>query len=150
MKSTSIKVLLATAMLFATGLATSLASAMDRPYTEGPVTQISYIKIKPGMFDAYLKWIATDRKALMEEYKKAGLIVSWKVYSAEARSPHEADVILTVTYKNWAALDGLQDKQDPIVERLQGSNDKQNQAVIGREQMREVLGTSTIQELVIK
>jgi hypothetical protein len=131
-------------------IAGSLVSAADRPYTEGPVTQISYIKIKPGMFDAYMKWLASDRKTLMEEYKKAGVILSWKVYTAEARSPREADLILTVTYKNWAALDGLQDKQEPIAERLQGSNDKQNQATIGREQMREVLGTETIQELVIK
>ena len=97
-----------------------------------------------------MKWLATERKALMEEYKKAGLILSWKVYGAEARSPREADLILTVTYKNWAALDGLEDKQEPISARLQGSNDKQNQAAIGREQMREVLGSETIQELVIK
>lgn len=146
MKSTGIKVLLAATMLFTA----SLVTAEDRPYTEGPVTRISYIKVKAGMFDAYMKWIATDRKALMEEYKKAGLIVGWKVYAAEARSPSEADLILSVTYKNWAALDNLADKQEPISGRLQGSSDKQNQMAIGREQMREVLGVSTIQELVIK
>lgn len=146
MKSTGIKVLLATAMLFAT----SLVIAADRPYTEGPVTQVTYIKIKPGMFDAYMKWLATDRKALMEEYKKAGLILGWKIYSAEARTPNDANLILSTTYKNWAALDGLNDKQEPIAERLQGSSDKQNQASIGREQMREVMGSTTIQELVIK
>ncbi len=146
MKSTGIKVLLATAMLFAT----SLVIAADRPYTDGPVTQVTYIKIKAGMFEAYMKWLATDRKALMEEYKKAGLILGWKIYSAEARTPNDADLILSTTYKNWAALDGLNDKQEPIAERLQGSSDKQNQASIGREQMREVLGSTTIQELVIK
>jgi hypothetical protein len=146
MKSTGIKVLLATAML----IAGSLVSAADRPYTEGPVTRISYIKIKPGMFDAYMKWIATERKTLMEEYKKAGVILGWKVYGAEARSPREADLILTVTYKNWAAFDNLDDRQDAIAERLQGSSEKQNQMAIGREQMREVLGNETIQELVIK
>ncbi len=146
MKLTGIKVLLATAML----VATSLVTAADRPYTEGPVSTVSYIKIKPGMFDAYMKWVATDRKALMEEYKKAGLILGWKVYSARARNPHEADLILTVTYKNWAAFDNLEDKQDAITERMQGSSDKQNQMAIGREQMREVLGVDTIQELVVK
>lgn len=146
MKSTSIKVLLAAAML----LTASLATAEERPYTDGPVTNVSYIKIKPGMFDAYMKWIATERKALMEEYKKAGLILGWKVYSAQARNPHEPDLILTITYKNWAAFDNLDDKQDAIAERMQGSSDKRNQMTIGREQMREVLGADTIQELVIK
>ncbi len=146
MKSTGIKLLLATTMLFAT----SLVTAADRPYTDGPVTNVSYIKIKAGMFDAYIKWVATDRKALMEEYKKAGLILGWKVYTSQARSPSEPNLILTVTYKNWAAFDNLNDKQDAITERLQGSSDKQNQMAIGREQMREVLGVDTIQELVIK
>jgi hypothetical protein len=138
--------LLAVTMLFAA----SLSTAMDRPYTDGPVTNVSYIKIKPGMFDAYMKWVATDRKALMEEYKKAGLILAWHVYTSQARSPQEADIILTVTYKNWAAFDDLDDKQDAITERLQGSHDKQNQMAIGREQMREVLGSNSIQELIIK
>jgi hypothetical protein len=133
-------------MLFAT----SLVTAADRPYSEGPITQVTYVKIKPGMFEAYMKFIATERKALMEEYKKAGLILRWNVYTAEARSPSEADLILTVTYKNWAALDGLQDKQDPIDEKIQGSLDKQNQGAISRGSMREILGTNTIQELVIK
>ena len=146
LKMSGAKALLATAALFAAGL----VSAADRPYTEGPVTRISYIKVKPGMWDAYLKWIATDRKALMEDYKKAGVILSWRVYAAESRSPREADLILTVTYKNWAALDNLADKQDSIIERVQGPSEKQNQAAIGREQMREVLGIESIQELIIK
>ena len=147
MKTVGLKSIFAAVLLLA---ATSVMAQEAKPYSQGPITTISYIKIKPGMFEAYMKWLATERKALMEEYKKAGLILSWKVYGAEARSPREADLILTVTYKNWAALDGLEDKQEPISARLQGSNDKQNQAAIGREQMREVLGSETIQELVIK
>lgn len=147
MKTVLFKSLAATALLFALA---SVHAQEARPYSEGPVTNISYIKIKPGMFDAYMKWLATDRKNLMEEYKKAGLIIGWKIYSAQARTPREADVILTVTYKNWAAFDGLADKEEPIAAKLQGSNDKQNQAAISREQMREVLGSETVQELVIK
>jgi hypothetical protein len=30
------------------------AAAQDRPYTEGPVVAVSYIRIKPGMFDKYM------------------------------------------------------------------------------------------------
>jgi len=43
------------------------ASAQDaKPYKEGPVTQLSYIKIKPGRFDDYMKWLATsDRKSVV-------------------------------------------------------------------------------------
>jgi hypothetical protein len=147
MKTAGLKSVFAALLVLAT---TSVMAQEAKVYSEGPITTVTEIKIKPGMFDAYMKWLATERKALMEEYKKAGLILSWKVYGAEARNPRDADLILTVTYKNWAALDGLEDKQEPIAARLQGSNDKQNQAAVSREQMREVLGSQTIQELVIK
>ncbi|MFN2431447.1 MAG: hypothetical protein ABR599_01250 [Gemmatimonadota bacterium] len=32
----------------------SAAEAQDRPYTEEPVLQVSYIRIEPGMFDRYM------------------------------------------------------------------------------------------------
>src|SRR5208283_393382 len=34
-----------------------IASAMsDRPYTDGPVSDVTFIRTKPGMFDDYMKW----------------------------------------------------------------------------------------------
>ena len=140
--------LLAAAVLLA---APALSLADDaRPYTDGPVINVSYIKIKPGMFEAYMKWVATERKTLMDEYKKAGIILDWRVYGAQAKGPHEPDLILTVTYKNMAAFDSLDDRQDAILAKVAGSLDKANAASIKREEMREVLGSELIRELVIK
>ena len=139
---------LATALLLT--MTTQSIADEARPYADGPVVNVSYIKIKPGMFDAYMKWVATDRKTLMDEYKKAGVILDWRVYSAQARNPNEADIILTVTYKNMAAFDGLDDRQDAILAKVAGSLDKANAASIKREEMREVLGSELIRELVIK
>jgi hypothetical protein len=121
-----------------------------RPYAEGPVVNISFIKIKPGMFDAYMKWVATERKQLMEEQKKAGLIVDYRVYQAQAQGPNDADLILTVTYKNWAAFDGLTDRTDALITRMGSSPQKASEMAISREAMRTVLGQQTIQELVLK
>jgi hypothetical protein len=129
----------------------SIAVAQEsRSYTQGPVTEVSYIKIKPGMFDAYMKWLATERKQLMDEYKKAGLILDSRVYGAQARGPKDADIILTVTYRNWAAFDGLEDKQEAVSSRIVGTRAQANERAISRESMREVLGSETIQELVLK
>lgn len=144
---TAFKVL-ATAILMT--VATQSIADEARPYTDGPVINVSYIKIKPGMFDAYMKWVATERKALMDEYKKAGVILDWRVYGTQARSPKEPDLILTVTYKNMAAFDGLDDRQDAIIAKVAGSLDKANAASIKREEMREVLGSELIRELVVK
>lgn len=122
----------------------------DHAYTEGPVTAISYVKVKPGMFDAYLNYLQKTYKKIMEEQKKAGLVVEYGIYSANARSPHDPDLYLTVTYKNWATFDGLTARTDAITKTVWGSLDKSNEASIDREKMREILGGEVVQELILK
>lgn len=128
----------------------ALSIAEDRPYTEGPVMEVSFIRTKPGMFDQYMKWVATVRKQEMEELKKAGLVLSYAIYESRPRNPQDPDLIFTVTYKNLAALDGLQAKTDPIVDKLFGSREAATKGSISREQMREVLGSEIVRELNLK
>lgn len=138
-------------ILFLVSFALSAAwaySAEPLPYTEGPVTEVSYIKVKPGMFDTYMKWLGTERKQLLEAEKQAGLIVGYKVFAAYPRNPHEPDLILTITFPNMAALDNLDAKEAPIAEKVMGSRDKATAAAIDREKMREVLGGELIRELI--
>lgn len=132
-------------------MTTTIALADDsRPYSEGPVTEVTFIKIMPGMFEPYMKWLATDRKRLMDEYKKAGIILDTKVYGSRARGPNDADLILTVTYKNMAALDGMDERTAAIDEKIAGPEKVATEAMIGREKMRQVLGSELIRELVLK
>ena len=86
MRIRSLGLLAALAVICASG-----ASIADeaRPYSEGPVTNVSFIKIEPGMFDAYMSYLATTYKSLMEEQKKAGIILDYHVYEAQARDPGE-------------------------------------------------------------
>jgi len=133
------------------GLSTTTASAMEnRPYKEGPVTEVSFVKTKPGMFDAYMKWVATTRKQMIDEEKKAGIIIESKVFTVEPRHPGDPDVILTETFANMATLDGLDDRLDPIMEKVAGSVQKSNEAAVDREKLREVLGSELIREMVLK
>ena len=120
------------------------------PYREGNVVELSFIKVKPGMFDAYMAYLASTYQDLLEEQKKANLIVDYAVYAAQAGGPHEPDLILSVTYKNWAALDGLEDKIEPIMNKKFGSQQQANEASIDREKLREVLGGERIQQLILK
>ena len=89
--------------------------AQGRPYTDGPVTQVVGIKIKAGNFDKYMSYIASTWKKEQEALKAAGVIVDYGVYAGTPRSPHDADVYLTTTYENMAALDGLDDRSDPVI-----------------------------------
>jgi hypothetical protein len=121
-----------------------------RPYSEGPVVNVSFIKVEPGMFDAYLGYLATTYKALMEEQKKAGLVLEYHVYEAQARDPNDADLILTITYKNMAALDGLEDKVEPLQRKIWADRAAATKASVDRGKMRTQLGSQLIRELILK
>jgi hypothetical protein len=136
--------------LVMSALAATTAIAQDaKPYKEGPVTELSYIKIKPGGFDDYMKFLDTTYKTLMEANKKAGLIAGYHVYTTQARSPHEPDLILAITYPNMAALDRIEE-EEAIAAKVIGSTDVQNKAAIERGPMREVLGGQLIREMILK
>lgn len=125
------------------------ASAEEKSYSEGQVTELAYIKVKPGKFDDYMKYLSTTYKSLMEANKKAGLIVGYGVYSATPRTPQEPDLILTTVYANMAALD-RSEEAEAVAEKIAGNSATQSKAAIGREEMRELLGSETIRELVLK
>lgn len=129
---------------------TGPAVSADRPYTEGAVVNVSAIRTEPGMFDEYMKYVAGPYKQLMEEQKKAGIIVDWSVYVAVPRGPDDPDLYLTTVYKNMAALDGLDAKSDPIVEKIYGAMDKQTAATVSRGKLRTLVGEEVIRELVLK
>lgn len=126
------------------------ATAQDaKPYKEGPVREVSYIKIKPGQFLNYMKFLDGPYKANMEAMKKAGLVTSYNVYSASPRTPQDPDIILAVTIPNMATLDKT-DEADAIMAKSLGSMDQREKAAADRESMREVLGTQLLRELVLK
>jgi hypothetical protein len=122
----------------------------SKSYSDGPVKEVTAIRTKPGMFDTYMKWLDTTGKQLREEEKKAGLILDYEVYAAMPRSPHDPDLYMVVTYKNMAALDGLDDRFEPIRKKLWATRDAAAKADIDRESMREILGTELIRRLDLK
>jgi hypothetical protein len=145
------KVMLVLVIAAVFGSTAKFASAMpDRPYTNGPVSDVAFIKTKPGMFDEYMKWVATTWKATMEEGKKAGFIIGYSVFTVEPRSPSDPDLIITISYPNMAALDGINDKMDAVAEKVEGSVAKSNANAVDREKLRTVLGSELIQELQLK
>ncbi|MGO9512116.1 MAG: hypothetical protein ACLP2F_00545 [Steroidobacteraceae bacterium] len=142
------------ATLAVTALSLSAISSVladdSKSYTEGTVTEVTSIRTKPGMFDAYMKWLDTTGKQIREDEKKAGLIVDYAVYAAMPRSPHDPDLYLVITYKNMAALDGLDDRAEPIIRKIWSTRDAAAKADIDRESMREILGSQLIRRLDLK
>jgi hypothetical protein len=126
------------------------ALADDHAYTEGQVVNVSSIRTVDGKFDDYMKWLDTTWKAEQEAAKAAGYLVSYQVIAVEPRGPDDADLLLVLTYKNWAALDGALAKADAIAKQFEGSVAAASQAQSDRAKIRRVLGSSTMQVLDLK
>jgi len=129
---------------------TTAAVAQERPYSEGPVVNVAFIRTVDGKFDEYMAWVASTWKKQEEAAKKAGYILGYEVLTVEPRSPDDPDVVLRITYKNWAALDGQLDKGDAIAKEVEGSVANANKAQVERSRIRRVLGSQTMQVLTLK
>lgn len=129
---------------------TGTAVAADRPYSEGVVVNVSSVRTEPGQFEAYMAYLAGPYKQLMDEMKKAGIIVDYAVYQVVPRSPNDPDLFLTTTYKNMAALDGLDARSDAITEKVFGNMQQQSASTVSRGKLRTLVGDELIREMVLK
>ncbi len=142
--------LIAVAMLCGGMAAPMTALAQDKPYTEGTVWTVTLIRVKPGMFDVYMRDLLPLRKKIDEEAKKQGLVISSHILSGNSMGRDDWDVMILDEYKNWAAFDGISAKYDAISAKIIGSEDKQVQLMTKRGDVREILGNKVMQELITK
>ena len=126
-----------------------LASADERPYKPGPVTAVTYVKVEPGRFDDYMAYLGGAYRKQLDENIKAGLVMSWHIYTTTPRNANDPDLILTVTYPNMATLD-KNDEFDAISQRMAGEFAKQNKGFADRGVMRKVVGGDLIREMLLK
>jgi len=141
-----ITMLLVSVLMFA--VVGSVLAQDAKPYKEGKVLQVSFIKIKPGQFNNYMKYLDGPYKANMEAMKKAGLITGYAVYRSQPRTPQDADLILTIAFPNMAALDRT-DEADAISTKVMGPMASRDKASMDRESMRELLGSELTRELIL-
>ncbi|OAM90785.1 hypothetical protein OH491_03335 [Termitidicoccus mucosus] len=119
------------------------------PYTEGPVWEMTLVRTKHGMADTYLKSIAKTFKAVMEEAKKQGVIMDYKVLYGLAASPADFDVLLMTQTPNMAYRDRARELLDPIVRKIEGDTKTQHARSATRLDMREVLGYKLMREITL-
>ena len=132
-------------------VSTSVTRAQeDHAYTQGPVTIVSFVRTEPGMFEEYVRYLDNTYKKLMDRLKTQGAISDFAVYQTLPRDANDADVIITVTYKNMAALDTLQASTDPVIKEVFGSLPKAASASADREKLRKQVGSQMVRQLILK
>ena len=139
------------AVLLALAAFTAPAVSQDRAWSERPVTNVSAIKIVDGQWENYMAYLQKNWKGVMEEAKKAGYVLDYKVYSAQAHNPQEADLYLVVTYPNMAMLDGMNEKMEPIQQKVTKMNYREADEASGKRMvMRTLLGEELLREINLK
>jgi len=131
-------------------LSVVVLAQVNRPYRNGTVWDVAFIKMKPGMETAYLNYIATDWKRNQEASKKDGLILSYKVLTTEAHGTTDWNIMLMTEYKDMATMEANEAKGDALLQKVVGDDQKQMQGYRERLEIREVMGNRLAREMILE
>jgi hypothetical protein len=124
----------AVAVLGLSLMSMATAVAQDQ-YTEGGVTRVTLVEILPGHFNAFMEDLKTNIKPIWDEEKKAGLIEDYNIFLNTTRAnPEDWDIGFALSYKNFAALDGLAQKVLDLRMKQYGDKNKEQQVIDKRVQ----------------
>ena len=128
----------------------SVYAQMNRPYHNGSVWAISFIRVKPGMDAAYLNFLSGQWKAEQEALKKDGQSLSYKVLSVEGHTPGEFNLMLMTEYKNLATMEANEDKADALAQKVVGNDETQMKGYNDRLAIREIIGDRLAREVILE
>jgi hypothetical protein len=120
-------------------------------YTEGPVWRVQLIRVKPNQMDAYLTSLRQSTKPLIEEEKRQGVIMDYKIFLKETKAnPEDWDIAVAIEYKNHAAMDGLAAKGEAARDKILGGKQAAQQLGEKRGEIREIISSDLMQEIFLK
>ena len=120
-------------------------------YTEGPVWRVTLVRVKPTRMDEYLTSLRQSSKPLLEEEKRQGVIMDYKIFLKETKNNSEDwDLCLAVEYKNHAAMDGLAAKGEIVRDKILGGKQAAQQLGEKRAEIRETISSELLLEIFLK
>ena len=149
-------ILLTSALLicFVLGVSDKTYSQDADIYDQGTVWSLTFVRTGANVTDDYLKDLAKTWKASMEEAKKEGLIVSYKVLLGPAANEDDFNLVLMIENENMAVFDYDPERdakfdaiQKKVMESMEGEFDA---TVKNYENIREIYGTKLMREIYLK
>ncbi|MDH3745569.1 MAG: hypothetical protein OES47_10765 [Acidobacteriota bacterium] len=126
------------------------AQTIERVFDQGTVWQITYVETKPNMLRSYMKNLSQVWRAFLEEQKKSGDLVSYKILQVANVRDGEPDLILLTEFKNMAVFDQSIDEFEAIASKIMGSMEDMQTDNVAREDMRTIRSTVLTRELRFK
>ena len=110
------------------------------------VTRVTRYRVNPGQRPAFDADVMENLIPIYEEYKKAGIITDYGISNNVTQgNANDWNVLITLVYPNFAALDNLGARQNPILLKHYGSAAKQQAAGEKRNQIRGVVQSYLVQ-----
>jgi hypothetical protein len=101
--------------------------------------------------DDYLTSLQQSTKPLIDEQKKQGTIMDYKIFLKETKNgPEDWDICVAIEYKNHAAMDGLAAKGEAARDKILGGKAQGQQLAEKRVEIREIISSELMQEIFLK
>jgi hypothetical protein len=123
-------------------------------YEDGTVWSLTFVRTGANKTDDYLKGLSQTWVASMEEAKKEGLILSYKILQGNSANEDDYDLILMIENKNMAAFDpdkSRDEKFDAIEKKIKDKmGDNYDMTITNYDDIRNLLGTKIMREIQLK
>ncbi len=107
----------------------ALPALAQENFTEGQISRVLLLHINTGRATDFWADVRQNLKPIFEEYKKQGIITGYGFFTkASTESAEDWNVAITLDYQNYAALDGLASRTDPITLKFYGSREARTAA----------------------
>lgn len=137
-------------VIAAFGSTTALAQDHDRGWENGYIVQVTEVHIKDGMFNAYINDLNNVWRKFIEAQMEEGDVIRYGMYANSNSRGDEPDLILTVTYKNWATFDRGVEYFEELGAKILGSMEEMREANVDRGELRDIGDSYTLQEIKFK
>ena len=128
-------------------VAPALAQDNTRNWEQGSVWSVSYVRTKPGQFNAYINDLSNVYRVFLEAQKADGDVLSYKMLAVTSPRDGEADLILLIEFRDYAVLDRPPAYFEGLTDKIMGSLETLRTANIDREALRDLMGGLTAREL---
>ena len=124
--------------------------AQESSYKPGSVWEASRIDVLPGQFENYMDYLATTWKKNQEMAKAEGIVLDYHVLATNNARAGEPDLILIIEYKDYRTTAQQEAFSKKLNAMMALDDRKQDMAAGKREAMRELMGSTEYQELILK
>ena len=124
------------------------AQTVNVKVTQTTVSRAVLFKVNPGQRPAFDQDVMSNLVPVYEEEKKVGILTGYQFFNnATVDNPNDWNVAIVFTYPNYATLDNLGDRVDPIELKHYGSAAKRQAAGERRNQIRTVVSNRLIRAI---